>query len=166
VNERKTNSLEGRFAAPCIQSELKIICRSSNCRRCPWNVKQFNVSSASSQAGPCSASNPQWQIGKRKCASTCRRMRGDVVRLREATTTTFSLEASEPAIAPCPWFRPVQEIGTKSSKEGGLTLDLQTRCENRQETNTVLLCIRKMRSSFSHFVSRMRVIVSLLSCGM
>jgi hypothetical protein len=45
----------------------------------------------------------QWQIGKRKCASTCRRrMRGDVVRLREATTTTFFLEASEPAIAPCP----------------------------------------------------------------
>ncbi|CAK9863658.1 unnamed protein product [Sphagnum jensenii] len=27
-------------------------------------------------------------------------MHGDVVRLREATTTTFSLEASEPAIAP------------------------------------------------------------------
>jgi hypothetical protein len=93
-------------------------------------------------------------------------MRGDVVRLREATTTTFFLEASEPAIAPCPWFRPVQEFGTKYSKEGGLTLDLPTRCEMRQETNTVLLCIPKMRSSFSHFVSRMRVIVSLLSCGM
>jgi hypothetical protein len=107
----------------------QIVCRSSDCRRCPWNVKQFNVSSASSQAGPSSAG----RIGKRKCASTCRRMRGDVVRLREATTTTFFLEISEPAIAPCPWFR------------------LPKRCENRQETNTVLLCIRKMPSSFSHF---------------
>ncbi len=71
----------------------QIVCRSSDCCRRPWNVKQFNVSSASSQAGPCSASNPQWQIGKRKYASTCRRMRGDVVRLQEATMTTFFLKA-------------------------------------------------------------------------
>jgi hypothetical protein len=93
-------------------------------------------------------------------------MRGDVVRLREATTTTFFLEISEPAIAPCPWFRPVQEFGTKSSKEAGLTLGFQkdARTDKKQ---TRYSCVFEKCQVRSHiFVSRLRVIVSLLSCGM